>query len=51
MRYLPLIDYSKPAPRRSKLVAVYRWFVVIACVCGVIAIKDGYFKLIEAGLL
>ena len=27
--FLPLNDYAKPAPRRSKMVAAYRWFQVI----------------------
>ncbi len=39
MRYLPLIDYSKPAPRRSKLVAAYRVFSVVVFVLRVAGLR------------
>jgi len=32
MEYKELIDYSKPAPRRSRMVAAYRIFSVVMAV-------------------
>lgn len=39
----PLIDIN--APRQSNMVAVYRWFAVVACVSGLIALMESASRL------
>ena len=41
--FKPLIDVN--APRRSNMVAVYRWFAVVACVSGLIALMEASNRL------
>lgn len=42
-RFKPLIDVN--APRQSNMVAVYRWFAVVACVSGLIALMEAANRL------
>lgn len=41
--FKPLIDVN--AKRQSNMVAVYRWFAVVACVSGLIALMEAASRL------